>query len=33
MQNAINFVQEVVEEDGPYDCVMGFSQVNRTLLQ
>ncbi|KUJ13196.1 uncharacterized protein LY89DRAFT_687410 [Mollisia scopiformis] len=26
MQKAIEFVHEVVEEDGPYDCVMGFSQ-------
>lgn len=27
MAQAVNFVREVVEEDGPYDCVIGFSQV------
>lgn len=27
MEEAVEFVQEVVEEDGPYDCVIGFSQV------
>jgi hypothetical protein len=27
MQQAIEYVHEVVEEDGPYDFVVGFSQV------
>jgi hypothetical protein len=27
MQKAINVVEEVVEEEGPYDGVLGFSQV------
>jgi thiaminase len=27
MQNAVDFIREVVEEDGPYDAVIGFSQV------
>lgn len=27
MDEAVQYVQEVVEEDGPYDCVIGFSQV------
>lgn len=26
MQDAVEYVDEVVKEDGPYDCVMGFSQ-------
>ncbi|KAE8441695.1 hypothetical protein EG329_004568 [Mollisiaceae sp. DMI_Dod_QoI] len=26
MQKAIDFVREIVEEDGPYACVIGFSQ-------
>ncbi|KAK0118210.1 hypothetical protein ONS95_012514 [Cadophora gregata] len=26
MEEAVHFVQEVVEEDGPFDCVIGFSQ-------
>ena len=27
MAQAVAYVQEVVEEDGPYDCLIGFSQV------
>jgi hypothetical protein len=27
MQKAINAMEEVVEEEGPYDGVLGFSQV------
>ena len=27
MQQAVEYVREVVDEDGPYDCIMGFSQV------
>lgn len=31
MQAAVEFVKEVVEEDGPYDMIMGFSQVTMNL--
>ena len=27
MREAVEYVAEVVEEDGPYDLVIGFSQV------
>ncbi len=30
MKKAVNFVREVVDKDGPYDCVIGFSQVWNT---
>ena len=29
MEEAVQYVQEVVDEDGPYDCVIGFSQVRQ----
>jgi len=31
MSQAVDFVREVVDEDGPYDCIMGFSQVCQRL--
>ena len=27
MSDAVSFVREIVEEDGPYDAIFGFSQV------
>lgn len=27
MARAVKYVQEVVDEDGPYNCLIGFSQV------
>jgi hypothetical protein len=27
MASAVEYVREVVDDDGPYDCVIGFSQV------
>lgn len=27
MENAIEYVREIVEEDGPYDAIFAFSQV------
>ncbi|KXT02179.1 hypothetical protein AC578_5964 [Pseudocercospora eumusae] len=35
MQEAVDYVREVIEEDGPYDAIMGFSQgasVTASLL-
>ena len=29
MREAVEFVAEVVEEDGPYDILIGFSQVRQ----
>lgn len=29
MKEAVEYVQEVIEEDGPYDAIIGFSQVMR----
>ena len=33
MKDAVEYVREVVEEDGPYDAVLGFSQVRATIDQ
>lgn len=30
MKEAVEYVQEVIEEDGPYDAIIGFSQVTRS---
>ena len=32
MAQAVKYVKEIVEEDGPYDCLIGFSQVGGRLV-